>query len=457
VFDRDEQEISQVIENGLEAILSGSATLDSVIAQHPEQADVIRPELEGALWLVSRREEVESRPGFVTASRKRVIERIKAEASSQGAKHSMFGFAWPQQQKYQWVLTVIVLMALLTGAGSILTISQTSLPGEDLYSVKRISEQVSYSASASEVQRVELSAEFTDRRLDEAKALIDKGDYSTAEVSLQDYEQGIERTLVLLEQVQVTDTPVEQVEELTVKVQQGLEENTEQLAMIANHVPTTGKVKDSLRSALAVSIDGMNTATRLYDKIHEKISTPPAAPSSTAQQVASPTTQQATATRVPVQPTKAPNTAVPKRQMPNTPVPTRPPRPTVTPRPTATPTDLPTATDTPVPTATDTPVPTATDTPVPTATDLPTATKTPVPTATDLPTSTPPPTATDLPTATDIPTQVPTSTPEPTLVPSGAPPLTAPTDAIPPSATPILSLALTPTPVATGEPTLPPP
>ena len=111
MFDRDEQEISQIVERGLEAIQSGQATLEQVLAQRPEQAEVIRAELEAALWLVARREEVAPRVGYVAASRRRVVERIQAEASSHGTRRALFGFAWPQQIAFQWVVTVVVLMA----------------------------------------------------------------------------------------------------------------------------------------------------------------------------------------------------------------------------------------------------------------------------------------------------------------------------------------------------------
>jgi hypothetical protein len=268
VFDRDEQEISQVIENGLEAILSGSATLDSVIAQHPEQADVIRPELEGALWLVSRREEVESRPGFVTASRKRVIERIKAEASSQGAKHSMFGFAWPQRVVNQWMVAVVFLVAILSGAGGLMKYSQSALPGDGLYAIKRVSEQMTYSTTIGEVHRVQLNAQFTEQRLTEVKDLVDKGEFITAGTALQDYEVSVQETLVLLEQA--SDAQPNDVEALAVTLKQNFASNAVQLSELVQRVPADTKVRDQMIRAADHSLNGALAANRVYMKIIEK-------------------------------------------------------------------------------------------------------------------------------------------------------------------------------------------
>ncbi len=206
MFDRDEQEISQIIENGLEAILSGGATLESVVAQHPEQAEIIRPELEGALWLVSQRQEVEPRPGFVKASRRRVVERIKAEAKSQGAKHAFLGFAWPQRPAFQWVVGAAVILFLLLGAGGMLTISQNALPGDGLYTVKRFSEQVSYSVTLNEVQKVQLSAQFAERRITEVETLLDRKDYPSVTATLSEYEKQVNQTVELLKGISSYNT-----------------------------------------------------------------------------------------------------------------------------------------------------------------------------------------------------------------------------------------------------------
>ena len=65
MFDRDEQEISRFIAEGLDAVLSGKATLDQVLAAHPSQAAAIKPSLEAGLWLGERRAQVSARPGFV--------------------------------------------------------------------------------------------------------------------------------------------------------------------------------------------------------------------------------------------------------------------------------------------------------------------------------------------------------------------------------------------------------
>ena len=235
MFDRDEQEISQIIENGLEAILSGTATLESVVGQYPQQAEVIRPELEGALWLISQRQEVEARPGFVIASRKRVMERIKTEARSQGAKHSLFGFAWPKQHVFQWAAGAAIILFLLLGTGGVVTISQSSLPGDGLYAVKRISENVSYTVTLNQVQRVQLSAQFAERRINEVETLVAKASYTAAGSALSEYKQQVNLTIALLQKV--SNTQAQEKLGVAVAFKDDLVENADRLDDLSAGAP----------------------------------------------------------------------------------------------------------------------------------------------------------------------------------------------------------------------------
>ncbi len=446
MFDRDEQEISQIIDNGLEAIRAGRATLDQVLEQHPLQAEAIRPELEAGLWLVGKRKEVDARPGFVAASRKRVLERIQAEARSQGAKHAFFGFAWPRRPLYRLAAAISLLIMLLTGFGGTLTVSQTSLPGQNLYAVKRASEQVAYSVTLDEVDRVELSAQFADRRLDESEVLITIGEYSKAQYTLQDYEQSIHQTLTLLQQASNTN-PNEsgEVEQAAVTVQQGFEKNAVHLSAIASNVkPREGdaQVKAQLQTAVVVSIDGASAASQVYEKLQNSKPKPGVAATATA----APSATAKVKTLAPVLPPAATATTAPVH---NVPVPNLPPP--------ATATKAPAPVNPVAP-----PVRTATSVPLPTATPNPTAMPTAAPTATDAATAAPTPTdaATTVPTATDVPTVLPTTTDVPTAAPTATDAATAAPTTVssvnPPAS---VSSTSTPAPIAsspTPAPSIPP-
>ncbi len=207
MFDQDEQDFSQIIETGVELILSGKATLEQFLGRYPDRADAIRPELEVAIWLSSRSREVAPRPGFVSASRRRVLERIQQEAKGTQKKHAFMGIAWPKRLSFQWVAVALVLLVLFSGTGGMVTFAQGAIPGDNLYEVKRTSEQVAYNLSFTDTRRVALSARFAERRLDEAGQLIQKGDTKAAEEALSAYQQEVSRTIALIQVISVNDSP----------------------------------------------------------------------------------------------------------------------------------------------------------------------------------------------------------------------------------------------------------
>ena len=67
------QRLSDVLEICLALVFSGQETIDTALAQYPDCAKDLRPELEAALWLHSKRDLANSHPGFVIASRQRLV------------------------------------------------------------------------------------------------------------------------------------------------------------------------------------------------------------------------------------------------------------------------------------------------------------------------------------------------------------------------------------------------
>lgn len=190
--EQQEQEFSQIIDAGLEEIQTGKMTLEEVLSQHPEQAELIRPELEAAVWLASMQSQVAPRAGFVRASRKRVVERIKQESSSRSTKPALFGLLWPPRFAYRTAaVLVIVVMLLIASGGGVVSAAQNTVPGDGLYGVKRFTENVTYGMTADPVRRVDLSIRYSERRLSEVQVLIARGDIARVDTVLTDYQNNI--------------------------------------------------------------------------------------------------------------------------------------------------------------------------------------------------------------------------------------------------------------------------
>lgn len=278
MFDKDDQENSQLIDTSLEAVLSGKATLEQVLAEHPEQAAMLRPELEAAMWLVSRRDQVSPRAGFISSSRKRVIERIKQEANSSSAKRSIFGFIWPQKIAYQWVAALVALIILFSGTNGLVQASQAALPGDDLYAVKRATEQIALTLTSNDIERVELSAQYAGHRLAEVMELVRKGDTTGIDDALEAFENQVTNTVAMLKSV--SNAKAHEKKELAATLEQGFNQQAANLDSLQASAPMA--YSSQIDHAQEVAILGAAMAADEAAKIVDPLATPTSTSTSTA-------------------------------------------------------------------------------------------------------------------------------------------------------------------------------
>jgi hypothetical protein len=376
------KEFEEALQVCLDLIRGGRETIDSVVARYPEYAEDLRDQLEIATWLAASSSALDPRPGFVSASRRRLVSRIQMEnqpvAPPSIALSERLGQFF-SIQKVAPVAFVFVLMLALFVSGTVVSASQKSLPGDGLYSVKISLEQIALATSLDEKNDAELQIQFVENRLSEVQALIVEERYEEVAETIQDYEQQVSQTLETIKEV--SDQNRFLAYDLAARLDGILAEQRNILSVLSQNAP----------ESIGLNITRVWVVSELVKLTAEDFANfvpPPPAPPPTA-------TAQPVPTRTP-------------RPSP-TPAPTQPPAPTPT-KTTKPPTKVP-PTNTPVP-PTNTPVP-PTNTPV-------TPTNTPV-----IPTNTPRPTViTPQPSSTDVPTQPPATAtqisaqdPTPTPVP----------------------------------------
>jgi hypothetical protein len=270
VFERNEQEISQIIEDNLERVLSGQTSMEEVLRQHPQYAAGLRRELEAAVWLHSRSEQVAPRAGFIQASRKRVVEQIKQEARSQNGKPALPGMAGTMQRRvFQWAAALVVLLIILFGAGGLISFSQNTIPGQALYGVKRTSEAVAMAISLDPVSKVELSIQITDRRFNEMQELVAAGNIDYIRPALADFNQGVQQTLALLNQVD-KDMPAEKMV-LAQRMTANFTAKAAALESLAGSVPLS--VQAELVAAQDLTLSGATSALSVMNEMNDVLGT----------------------------------------------------------------------------------------------------------------------------------------------------------------------------------------
>ncbi len=297
MFAKNEQEFSQIVEDNLDAVLSGRSSIDQVLQQYPQHDPGLRRELESAVWLHSRREQIQSRPGFTAASRKRIVERVREESRGREGKRAGMGFAWLRQRfVYRLAAALLIVVVLLSSGGGIVAFAQDALPGQQLYAVKRLSETVSYNLAASDSRKVRLDIKFMDRRFEEMEALLASGDSLSAQVTLAEYNAEVKQAASMLQQVE--DTSLVEKENLAQQLNKGLLKKADRLAALAISAP------QDLRAGFAEARDlTLIEAAKALGEQGEKNGDPPT-PTPKTTETATPTaTLAATST---VKPSKTP-------------------------------------------------------------------------------------------------------------------------------------------------------
>ena len=410
------EESEKILQSCLDLILTGQETLDSVLARYPEQADMLRPQLESLLWLRNINQELDPRPGFVAASRRRLVAKIQQERVAErvedlAPKSDFFSLFLSRRFATPLIVALVLLISFYVASNGFNLASQNAIPGDRLYAVKIIFEKAALAVSRDHASDAELRVEFTHRRSEEIYRLVAEGRYEFIPETVKSFENEVGQTIISLNQVASQND--DQARQIAGELEDYLNHQRAILAGLIQNAPVNAG--PAIAAAIQASVKGSRDA-RGVGSGSPPTSTLIPPPRPTEPPAPTPTPRP-TSTRPPVwTPTSAPTeTPEPTSTRP----PTHTPWPTSTPSPEPTDTPRPAPTDTPAPTntATETPTPTSTETPTPTYTATPSPTYTATPTSTDTPTPTPNNTATPTNTTTAIPGGVNTPVPMDTAVP----------------------------------------
>jgi hypothetical protein len=413
------EEIEQIFETCLEQIKSGHESIESVLAKNPEEADELCPRLEAAIWLDEGKSSLDPRPGFVSASRNRLVSQIQKE------------------------IFVLLLVIVVSGGIKFANTAQEALPGDNTYSMKIVLEDAELESNNDPVEQTRLHTEFVQTRLAEAHDLVMEGRYTYIPETVDRFEYHVDEAIKSLNQLARED--IDQTEFLGATLHEVLVNQTPTLNVLIVAVPQEYKL--DIERAVSVSDNGILMVERVLVSVSRPITPTPFNPLSTGNPTSSPAFATSTHTQSALRMTTTP-TFLAKWTSTNTPSPLKNREPTQRPASsysTTQPTSAPTERDEP---PTDTPKP-PTNTPKPPTNTPKPPTNTPKP-----PTNTPkPPTATPVP-PTDTPVP-PTDTPVPPTDTPVPPTSTSvpPTNALQPSTyTPMPPLDTPDPPTSTSMP-----
>ena len=166
-----------------DALLSGSDSRSTEDARVQELLDLV-----GALRAVP---EPPARPEFVADLRSRLVAAAEAQPVRK-VDEATFARLTPTQRRgrsERRLATVLGGFAVVAATGSMAMASQSALPGDTLYPVKRAIENARTNLQSSDAGKAQSLLDNAARRLDEIDALNQRGDGSSDEIAatLQDF------------------------------------------------------------------------------------------------------------------------------------------------------------------------------------------------------------------------------------------------------------------------------
>ena len=251
------KDFDEILSNCLEALERGEGLAD-VLARYPQAASELKPLLEAADWLEGQQAAVEPRPGFVRASRSRLIEKIASEPVAAGGwleqivtqLRSALGGGW--RVALQLSLAAVLLACLvLTGSEAALA-SQGALPGEALYSIKLGLERVELLVTLDTAKKIVLHNQFAQARLIEIQELVMEGRYNYIREAVSNFEAHVKQASQLLSALASKDP--ERATELALALKETLSSQRAFLSFLMAAAPR--EVTPELLRAIGIAAGG---------------------------------------------------------------------------------------------------------------------------------------------------------------------------------------------------------
>ena len=138
---------------------------------------------------ISKEKLPRSRPGYLAASRKRLVEQISQEEQSPlSAKFPIFGWKLPVFRLAFAAFAFIMVVFAFRGGNYLV---QASLPGDQLYNVKLAAEDVRLSMASDPIAEAELRIQLGDVRAKEIEDLFEKGRFESIPYALVNYKTNL--------------------------------------------------------------------------------------------------------------------------------------------------------------------------------------------------------------------------------------------------------------------------
>ncbi len=203
-MDKQARKIASIIEASLPALESGQETLDSILARHSDLSEALRPQLEAALWLRRSRPQLEARPAYLQASRRRLVTELGRAPQAIPARQRWFDTS-PRSLALEFVTLAMLIVTILAVGNNIRLASRLALPNEPLYPLKLALENLELAFNTDPAREASLYTEFSRRRTSEVVELVLIGKYEQVPATAARLDEHIQQAQANMDTLALSD------------------------------------------------------------------------------------------------------------------------------------------------------------------------------------------------------------------------------------------------------------
>jgi len=247
------KQIQAIVDEAFPRLAAGEISLEAVLAAHPEEAAILRPQLESALWLSAQQNKLAPRPGYVSSSRHNQVSLVKAMRPV-----SWWQRLWRPRSAQRLALQVLSLSLLVVSLAFVFNTlrlaSRLALPGDWLYPAKLSIERVTLTLTFDPTEKARMQIELTQRRTTEIVQLVLEDDLEQLPGTARRLETQIDQAVNDIQRAETADPA--QAKALLAAMTGMLENERFILTLLRDMEP--GYASTGLDQVIAVATAGLN-------------------------------------------------------------------------------------------------------------------------------------------------------------------------------------------------------
>jgi hypothetical protein len=226
---------SELLQECLEALAAGEP-LEEVLARHPERESSLRPALEAAGWLGNRRAAVSPGSEWVQKARRQLEVDLQAELTARARLKRKLSRSYARLRvHFQAAAIALLIMVFLNVAGQVMFAARSTLPGDFLFPLKRLPEQIRWALMLNPVDETRLGAYIAQKRAVELQELLIEGRYDDLALGVELLQRDLARVQRDINQIARRNPQLAQ--SLQEELASLLEEQFFILSLLSGHVP----------------------------------------------------------------------------------------------------------------------------------------------------------------------------------------------------------------------------